>query len=383
MGFFDRFKKKKHQEEELNEQEAVLDENSGETSTESGGAEIGASGYTEAEAPVQPDGGVPAAEEPEQSGNYAAFEAPEAEAEEPLTQPEAIPEPEEAEEPEEIPQAMEAPAPEEETEPEEVPQEEVSEPDFTEDSEEAPKKQGFFEKLKNGLKKTKDGFMSKLELLMNSFTKIDEDFFDELEETLILSDIGAETSMQICDKLRQAVKRTGATDPADVKQLLRGIIAEMLTGDNERTAQAVAAECDIEYVLSGVLPENKAEKVRELQSRGLKLAMVGDGINDAPALAAADTAIAMGGGTDVAIESSDITLLGGRLSAVPDALEVSRATMDAIRLNLAWALLYNVLSVGAAAFGVVNPSMAAAAMSLSSIAVLMNSLRLKKAVEKK
>ena len=157
----------------------------------------------------------------------------------------------------------------------------------------------------------------------------------------------------------------------------------MLTGDNERTAQAVAAECDIEYVLSGVLPENKAEKVRELQSHGLKLAMVGDGINDAPALAAADTAIAMGGGTDVAIESSDITLLGGRLSAVPDALEVSRATMGAIRLNLAWALLYNVLSVGAAAFGVVNPSMAAAAMSLSSIAVLMNSLRLKKAVEKK
>ena len=115
MGFFDRFKKKKHQEEELNEQEAVLDENSGETSTESGGAEIGASGYTEAEAPFQPDGGVPAAEEPEQSGNYAAFEAPEAEAEEPLTQPEKIPEPEE------IPQAMEAPAPEEETEPEEVP----------------------------------------------------------------------------------------------------------------------------------------------------------------------------------------------------------------------------------------------------------------------
>ena len=185
MGFFDRFKKKKHQEEELNEQEAVLDENSGETSTESGGTEIGASGYTEAEAPVQPDGGVPAAEEPEQSGNYAAFEAPEAEAEEPLTQPEKIPEPEE---PEEIPQAMEAPAPEEETEPEEVPQEEVPEPDFTEESEEAPKKQGFFEKLRNGLKKTKDGFMSKLELLMNSFTKIDEDFFDELEETLILSE---------------------------------------------------------------------------------------------------------------------------------------------------------------------------------------------------
>ena len=181
----------------------------------------------------------------------------------------------------------------------------------------------------------------------------------------------------VADRLRPDAAET-------VRRLKKlGVELWLITGDNERTAQAVAAECDIEYVLSGVLPENKAEKVRELQSRGLKLAMVGDGINDAPALAAADTAIAMGGGTDVAIESSDITLLGGRLSAVPDALEVSRATMGAIRLNLAWALLYNVLSVGAAAFGVVNPAMAAAAMSLSSIAVLMNSLRLKKAVEKK
>ena len=98
---------------------------------------------------------------------------------------------------------------------------------------EAPKKEGFFEKLKNGLKKTKDGFLGKIELLMNSFTKIDEDFFEELEEMLILSDIGAETSCDICDKLRAEVKRTGATDPADVKQLLRNIIAEILTGDNE------------------------------------------------------------------------------------------------------------------------------------------------------
>lgn len=232
MGFFDRFKKKKQQEEELNEQEAALNENSGETSSESDSAESGAAGYPEAEAPVQPDGGVPAAEQ-ESSGD-APFEAPEAEAEEPLTEPgepsgpaepcdrEEPGEPEDPEEPEEIPQAMEAPEPESAVETEEP-----------EETEEAPKKQGFFEKLKNGLKKTKDGFMSKLELLMNSFTKIDEDFFDELEETLILSDIGAETSMQICDKLRQAVKRTGATDPADVKQLLRDIIAEMLTGDNE------------------------------------------------------------------------------------------------------------------------------------------------------
>ena len=105
-------------------------------------------------------------------------------------------------------------------------------PDTEESAEEQPKKVGIFEKLRNGLKKTKDGFVSKVELLINSFTKIDEDFFEELEEALILSDIGAETSMDICDSLRAAVKRTGATDPADVKQLLRDIIAEMLTGEN-------------------------------------------------------------------------------------------------------------------------------------------------------
>ncbi len=101
------------------------------------------------------------------------------------------------------------------------------------DEEQPERKIGFFEKLKNGLKKTKDGFLGRIELLMNSFTKIDEDFFEELEEMLILSDIGAETSMDICDQLRAAVKRTGATDPNDVKQLLKDIIAEMLTGGND------------------------------------------------------------------------------------------------------------------------------------------------------
>ncbi len=113
----------------------------------------------------------------------------------------------------------------------EADEEEAEQP--SEEASEEEHKMGFFEKLKNGLKKTKDGFLSKIELLMNSFTKIDEDFFEELEEMLILSDIGAETSMDICDKLRAAVKRTGATDPNDVKQLLKDIIAEILTGGNE------------------------------------------------------------------------------------------------------------------------------------------------------
>lgn len=111
--------------------------------------------------------------------------------------------------------------------------EDISEREDVSEEDAPAKREGFFTKLKNGLKKTKDGFVNKVELLINSFTKIDEDFFDELEETLILSDIGAETSMEICDRLRAAVKRTGATDPADVKELLREIIAEILTGENE------------------------------------------------------------------------------------------------------------------------------------------------------
>lgn len=195
MGFFDKFRKKKHQEET---DEELLAQNEAEESQPGEAA----------------DGDIPA-----ETGEDAPQQATEAETapEEPVTAPE---------EPEEPLQAAEAEPEPDESEPEET-------PELPEESEEKPKKVGFFEKLKNGLKKTKDGFMSKLELLMNSFTKIDEDFFEELEETLILSDIGAETSMEICDKLRQAVKRTGATDPADVKQLLRGIIAEMLTGGNE------------------------------------------------------------------------------------------------------------------------------------------------------
>ena len=207
MGFFDKFKKKKKQEEADEEL------------------------FTQTEAEEARSDEAADADVPAESGEDTPQQTSEVEAapEELLTvsdEPEAQELPEIPEEPEEIPQAEEAQPESAEEEPEET-------EDSPADGEEEPKKVGFFEKLKNGLKKTKDGFISKLELLMNSFTKIDEDFFEELEETLILSDIGAETSMEICDKLRQAVKRTGATDPADVKQLLREIIAEMLTGGNE------------------------------------------------------------------------------------------------------------------------------------------------------
>lgn len=198
MGFFDKFKKKKKQEDA--DEELLEQQEQAETS----------------DADVPGEAWADPAEQPSEA--EAPEELPEEPVELPVDEPDAAPEEPTAE--------AEEPVQAEEARPEEL-------PDGGEPEEEQPKKIGFFEKLKNGLKKTKDGFMSKLELLMNSFTKIDEDFFEELEETLILSDIGAETSMEICDQLRQAVKRTGATDPADVKQLLRDIIAEMLTGGNE------------------------------------------------------------------------------------------------------------------------------------------------------
>ncbi len=186
MGFFDKFKKKK-QSDEVEELESLTEQLSEDV---------------EDAAELLPEVLI---EEDTQEEAEPIPEAPERAAEEPEETEEASDEPTEVEE-------------------------ELSE-EAPEDEEE--RKIGFFEKLKNGLKKTKDGFLGKIELLMNSFTKIDEDFFEELEEMLILSDIGAETSMDICDKLRAAVKRTGAAEPSDVKQLLREIISEMLTGGNE------------------------------------------------------------------------------------------------------------------------------------------------------
>ncbi len=159
-------------------------------------------------------------------------ETPDEETEETETSDE---ETEEAETPDEEEDETEAPYEEtEEAEEIEAPDKETEETNEIDENEKAPvKREGFFTRLKNGLKKTRDGFVGKVEQLINSFTRIDEDFFDELEETLILSDIGAETSADICEKLRAAVKKTGAKEPSDVKELLRGIIAEMLTGDNE------------------------------------------------------------------------------------------------------------------------------------------------------
>ena len=151
----------------------------------------------------------------------------------------------------------------------------------------------------------------------------------------------------------------------------------MLTGDNEQTAQAIAKEVGIKKVIANVLPSDKVEQIGKIQREGKTVIMVGDGINDAPALTKADVGIAMGSGTDIAVDSGGIILLRSNLSDVVSAIEISKKTVSKIKQNLAYAFVYNVILIPVAAFGFLHPALSGIAMAASSVSVTLSSLSLK------
>jgi P-type Cu+ transporter len=206
----------------------------------------------------------------------------------------------------------------------------------------------------------------------------------QIEEELVEFEVQGNTAMLIAVNgefkgivaVADTVKETASQAIQELKAL--GLEVIMLTGDNERTAKAIANQVGIDRVIAQVLPEEKADRVKEIQLQGKKVAMVGDGVNDAPALAVADIGIAIGTGTEVAIEAADVTILGGELLLIPQAIKISKATIRNIRQNLFWAFAYNSAGIPIAALGLLAPWIAGAAMAFSSVSVVTNSLRLKR-----
>ncbi len=209
------------------------------------------------------------------------------------------------------------------------------------------------------------------------YTRADE-IREQLEDeakTAVLLSIDGDLAGVI--GIADTVKAGSEAAIAALKEM--GFEVAMITGDNERTARAIARKVGIERVLAGVLPDDKADEVRRLQGEVGYVAMVGDGINDAPALTQADVGIALGTGTDIAIESGDITLVRGELGAVVSAVKLSRATFRKIKQNLFWAFGYNVVAIPAAMLGLLHPAIAEAAMAFSSVSVVSNSTLLRRA----